>query len=90
MNQLIELGYNNFVVNNIAHIQMLKDKKVKMVAGPYLYTFNRWAVSWFENQNIGAFVMPYENSRRNLEATFDENVRDRVLVPVLHIHLCSA
>ena len=82
LNQLIELGYNNFVVNNIAHIQMLKDKKVKMVAGPYLYTFNRWAVSWFENQNIGAFVMPYENSRRNLEATFDENVRDRVLVPV--------
>lgn len=82
LNQLIELGYNNFVVNNIAHIQMLKDKKVKMVAGPYLYTFNRWAVSWFENQNIGAFIMPYENSRRNLEATFDENVRDRVLVPV--------
>lgn len=82
LNQLIELGYNNFVVNNIAHIQMLKGKKVKMVAGPYLYTFNRWAVSWFENQNIGAFVMPYENSRRNLEATFDENVRDRVLVPV--------
>ena len=26
--------------------------------------------------------MPYENSRRNLEATFDENVRSRVLVPV--------
>ncbi len=82
LDELIELGFNQFVVNNIAHIQLLKDKKVRMIAGPYLYTFNRWAVSWLENQNIGAFVMPYENSRRNLEATFDENVRERVLVPI--------
>ena len=55
---------------------------MNVVAGPYLYTFNRWAVSWLENQNIGAFVMPYENSRRNLEATWEQNVRSRVLVPV--------
>ena len=82
LDELIELGFNQFVVNNIAHIQLLKDKKVRIIAGPYLYTFNRWAVSWLENQNIGAFVMPYENSRRNLEATFDENVRERVLVPI--------
>ena len=80
--KLIDDGYINFVVNNLAHIQMLKKKNVNMIAGPYLYTFNRWAVSWLENQNIGAFIMPYENSRRNLEATYDENVRSRVLVPV--------
>ena len=82
LSTLIDDGYSNFVVNNLAHIQMLKKKNVNMIAGPYLYTFNRWAVSWLENQNIGAFIMPYENSRRNLEATYDENVRSRVLVPV--------
>lgn len=82
LSTLIDDGYINFVVNNLAHIQMLKKKNVNMIAGPYLYTFNRWAVSWLENQNIGAFIMPYENSRRNLEATYDENVRSRVLVPV--------
>lgn len=82
LSKLIEDGYTNFVVNNLAHIQMLKKKNVNMIAGPYLYTFNRWAVSWLENQNIGAFIMPYENSRRNLESTYDENVRSRVLVPV--------
>lgn len=82
LNVLIDDGFTNFVVNNLAHIQMLKKKNVKMIAGPYLYTFNRWAVSWLENQNIGAFIMPYENSRKNLEATYDENVRSRVLVPV--------
>ena len=79
---LIDDGYVNFVANNLAHIQLLKGKNVNIVAGPYLYTFNRWAVSWLENQNIGAFIMPYENSRRNLEATWEPNVRSRVLVPV--------
>lgn len=82
LSKLIDDGYTNFVVNNLAHIQMLKKKNMNMIAGPYLYTFNRWAVSWLENQNIGAFIMPYENSRRNLEATYDEKVRSRVLVPV--------
>ena len=82
LSSLIELGYCNFVANNIAHLQLLKGKAVNVIAGPYLYTFNRWAVSWFENQGIGAFVMPYENSRRNLEATFEPSVRARVLVPV--------
>lgn len=82
LEQLVQDGYVNFVVNNLAHIQMLKGSKVNLVAGPYLYTFNRWAVSWLENQNIGAFIMPYENSRRNLEATYENNVRSRVCVPV--------
>lgn len=82
LENLIEKGYTSFVVNNIAQIQMLKGKNVHIIAGPYLYTFNRWAVSFFENQDIGAFVMPYEDSRKNLESTFDLNVRARVLVPV--------
>lgn len=82
LDMLIQDGFTNFVVNNIAQIQMLKNKNVNLIAGPYLYTFNRWAVSWLENQNIGAFIMPYENSKKNLESTFDENVRSRVLVPI--------
>ena len=79
---LVQDGFVNFVANNIAHIQLLKPYKVNVIAGPYLYTFNRWAVSWLENLGIGAFVMPYENSRKNLEATWEQNVRSRVLVPV--------
>ena len=82
LQKLVADGYQYFVVNNLAHIQMLKSSGAKMIAGPYLYSFNRWAVSFLENQDIGAFVMPYENSRRNLEATYEESVRSRVLVPV--------
>ena len=79
---LIEDGFTTFVVNNIAHIQMLKPYSVNLVAGPYLYTFNRWAASWLENQNISSFIMPYENSRKNLEDTYEPSIRSRVLVPV--------
>ncbi len=86
---LVKDGFTNFVANNLAHIQLCKEVSKKMegsrlnvIAGPYLYTFNRWAVSWLENQDIGAFIMPYEDSRRNLEATWEERVRSRVLVPV--------
>ena len=80
--ELIEIGFKTFIANNIAHIQMLKGKSVNVIAGPYLYTFNRWAVSWLENQNIGAFVSPYENSRHNLEEVYDPQFRQRVLVPI--------
>ena len=86
LSSLMDDGFINFVANNLAHIQLIKqvkkDRPINIIAGPYLYTFNRWAVSWLENQGLGAFIMPYENSRRNLEATWEQNVRSRVLVPV--------
>ncbi|MCR4579013.1 MAG: U32 family peptidase [Treponema sp.] len=82
LDKLIADGYLQYVVNNLAHVQLLRSSPAKMIAGPYLYTFNRWAVSFLENQDIGAFIMPYEDSRRNLEATYEEKVRSRVLVPV--------
>ncbi len=79
---LVSDGFKTFVVNNLAEIQMLKNKNVNLIAGPYLYTFNRWAVSWLENQNIGAFITPTENNRQNVLNTFDRNVRDRLMVCV--------
>ncbi|MCK9169693.1 MAG: U32 family peptidase [Treponema sp.] len=83
IDDLIADGFTTFVANNTAHIEMLRGRTgVNMIAGPYLYTFNRWAVSWLENQGLGAFVMPYENSRKNLESTFEQPVRSRVLIPV--------
>ncbi|WP_407428593.1 peptidase U32 family protein [Treponema sp.] len=80
LTELIAEGYKTFVVNNIGHISMLRTKGANLIAGPYLYTFNRWAASWYENQNIGAFITPLENSWENLKMTWEENVRDRVLV----------
>lgn len=82
IDELVGMGYRTFVANNVAHVSMLRKKGVAYIAGPYLYTFNRWAVSWLENRGVSAFVSPYENSRKNLEAVFEESVRARVLIPV--------
>lgn len=82
IDELVCMGYKTFIANNLAHISMLRKKGVAYIAGPYLYTFNRWAVSWLENRGVSAFVSPYENSRKNLEAVFEESVRARVLIPV--------
>jgi len=80
--QFVELGFKTWIVNNPAHISILKPYGVNMIAGPYLYSFNRWACSWLENQNIDVFVSPYENSRQNVEATYEMKQRSRVLLPV--------
>lgn len=83
LNILIQQGYENFMVNNLAHINMLKGKKVHLIAGPFLYTFNRWAVSFLENEGIMAYQMPYENSEKNLSETFiSAEEKSRVLLPV--------
>ena len=80
---LVEKGWCNFVVNNLAHIEMLKGKKVNLLGGPYLYTFNKWAVSFLENQNIMAFIPPVEDSSDNLEQTFKTpEERGRALLTV--------
>lgn len=80
LSSLVEKGYTTFIANNLAHIEMLRDKNVNIIAGPYLYTFNKWAVSFLENQNIGAFITPLENSGKNLEDTFAPKIRSRVMI----------
>ena len=82
IDELFQMGYKTFAANNLAQISFLRQKDADIIAGPYLYIFNKWAVSWLENQNIGAFVSPYENSKKNLEAVFDPKLRDRVLIPI--------
>ena len=80
VSKLVDEGFTNWIINNPAHIVMLKQLKIFMIAGPYLYTFNRWAVSWLENQGITGLITPIENSKRNIEATFELNQRKRVMI----------
>ncbi len=82
LTQLIEEGYTQFIINNPAHIAMLKSKKVNIIAGMYLYAFNRYVLNWLQENNILRFVSPIENSQENLEAVFDPGMRKQVLIPV--------
>ncbi len=82
LDDLVENGYSQFVVNNPGHIGMLRNRGLKLIAGPYLYTFNRWAVDWLGKQGLSSFVTPIENSRDNLEATVDPGFRSQLFVTV--------
>ncbi|HOH04888.1 MAG TPA: peptidase U32 family protein [Rectinema sp.] len=62
----LEKGVSLVIVNNQAHFSMLRGKKVISIAGPWLYTFNQWALAYYIEQGVQAFIPPYEISRQDL------------------------
>ena len=73
--KLVADGFKNWIANNAAHLAMLKNKGVFIIAGHYLYAFNRWAMAQLQSWGAGAFVFPLENSRKNLEAVGEYKTR---------------
>jgi putative protease len=82
LDSLVENGYTHFIVNNPGHIGMLRNRGLKLIAGPYLYAFNRWSADWLFRQGLSSQITPLENSRENLEASFDPSFRNRVMITV--------
>jgi putative protease len=73
---LIEMGYFKFMVNNPGHLSLFKGyDNVKLIAGPWLYTFNSWSLSFVSSLGVDAFVSPLENNRQNLERTLGVDSR---------------
>jgi putative protease len=70
--QLIEIGYTRYVLNNPGHFSLFKGyEKIKLIAGPWLYMFNSWAVSFVSSLGVDGFISPLENNRQNLERTLN-------------------
>ena len=68
--QLNEIGYHQYVINNPGHFSMFRGfNKVKLIAGPWLYMFNSWALSFVASLGVDGFISPLENSRQNLVLT---------------------
>ena len=85
LERLRERGYRQFALNNPGHFAYFRDKsggadKAALMAGPYLYAFNRWALSFVSGLGIGAAVSPLENNRQNLERTVEPGRRAAVFV----------
>jgi len=87
--QLIDLGYRQFVINNLGHFSLFREfrQELQLIAGPWLYIFNTWALSFIASLGVDGFVSPLENNRQNLERTLaQENLarrlREFVFVPV--------
>jgi len=74
--QLVGKGYRQFVLNNPGHFSFfrnLKDRdKVLLIAGPWLYIFNAWSLSFVLSLGVDGCVSPLENNRQNLERTLGE------------------
>jgi putative protease len=68
--RLAEKGYTKFIVNNPAQTASLKKVNATLIAGPYLYAFNRYSAAFLQNAGFSFFVSPFENSRQNLERTY--------------------
>jgi len=68
---LIEKGYDQFVVNNPGHFSLFRENNVKLIAGPWLYMFNSWSLSFVSSFGVDGFVPPLENNRQNLERTIN-------------------
>ncbi|MCL2214034.1 MAG: U32 family peptidase [Treponema sp.] len=68
--QLIEKGYRQYIVNNPGHFSLFRGfDNVKLIAGPWLYMFNSWALSFVSSFGADGFISPFENNRQNLERT---------------------
>jgi putative protease len=79
---LVEKGYKTFILNNAGHLTLLRNKNLTLVAGPYLYTFNRYSLSFLSASGFSFFVPPLENNRQNLEKTFQGSDRQSAIVPI--------
>ncbi|MDR2716772.1 MAG: U32 family peptidase [Treponema sp.] len=85
---LVERGYRQFIVNNLGHFSLFRDirPEVQLIAGPWLYTFNAWALSYVLSLGVDGFVSPLENNRQNWERTIDvgnrQMLRSLAFVPV--------
>jgi putative protease len=74
--ELVERGYLQYTVNNPGHFSLFRGfEKIKLIAGPWLYMFNSWSLSFIASLGVDGFVSPLENNRQNLERTLGEENR---------------
>ena len=80
--ELINRGYVRFVVNNPGHFSYFRNTNATLIAGPYLYVFNRWANAFISGLGTDFIISPLENNRQNLERTADPHRRAFTFITV--------
>jgi putative protease len=79
--QLVECGFRRYILNNPGHFSFFpKDKNITLIAGPWLYTFNSWALAFTAALGASAFIAPLEINRQNLEKTISPQLRSSAFV----------
>jgi putative protease len=70
--ELRDLGYRAWILNNLGHFSLFRgeaETEPVLVAGPWLYSFNRHAAAFLASLGLSALITPLENNRQNLERT---------------------
>jgi putative protease len=81
LGELMECGFTRFILNNPGHISFFpKDKMLTLIAGPWLYTFNSWALAFTAALGTSAFIAPLEINRQNLEKTVSPQLRSSAFI----------
>jgi len=74
--RLMGKGYRQFVLNNPGHFSLFRNLKERdkalLIAGPWLYIFNAWSLSFVLSLGVDGCISPLENNRQNLERTLGE------------------
>ncbi|MDR2798396.1 MAG: U32 family peptidase [Treponema sp.] len=78
--RLMSLGYRQFVVNNLGHCPYFRTIHAAVIAGPYLYGFNRWASAFLSCLGLDHAITPLENNRQNLEQTAEPHRRSFIFI----------
>lgn len=59
-------GVRTVVANNPAHFGLLRGKDAVVIAGPWLYSFNKWSLAFLVEQGARYIVPPLEISKQSL------------------------
>jgi putative protease len=79
---LLEKGYTCFVLNNLGQFSYFRGSSALLIGGPYLYTFNRFALSFVQRLGLSYTITPFENNRQNVERTVEQAGRSSVFITV--------
>jgi len=75
IDRLVGKGYRQFVLNNPGHFSLFRTiqgrEKTFLIAGPWLYIFNAWSLSFVLSLGVDGCISPLENNRQNLERTLE-------------------
>jgi U32 family peptidase len=80
INYFTNIDFKYFVVNNIGHLNLFKNKKAILINGPYLYTFNKYSLEFINLWSCDFFISPLENSKDNLLETTEKFNRDTFFI----------
>jgi putative protease len=75
-------GQKIFVLNNPGHFGLLRGKGLTLIAGPWLYAFNRWSAAFLLQEGARFIVPPLEISKQNYQK-IAETLPVSVLIPTV-------